>query len=519
VTAAHSRWLVCALLVLAFTVAGGFFRLHDAGRSLWLDELHTAWTVSDSIVEVVPRARMGHQSPLFFWLAWCSVRVTGLNEWGLRLPSLIAGIVLIPAAAAVAARWTGSAAAAAMAAGLVAADYYCIWYAQDARPYALLQLTALLHIAAFLELCGRPSWNLRLAFVAGGVLLFHLHYTAALLIASELAYYGLIATRRPSGLAYRPAALMCDLAIIAAGMGPALPWLWTTVTERGNWARFVPIPSLAAIVSVFPLSTYLVLPLLIGFLVEFVQRRRSSVDAQDWRVLWLLACWFLAPLLIAWCFTRFDIARIFYRRYLMISAIAPMILSAVLFARLSTIGRTMFVLAVVALSQTELGRRLLPDSLTPPPGPLTHYLQYGEFTSHASEEWRGAVRIVRSAADGVHLPVFVRSGLMETARLPRDRNEALRQYALLPVKSIYSPDRPEDRLSPLPPADQVQLTSEQLEQMIDHGGGWLLLRGNFGIEAVVADLLADLAARGVNAQLAGRWNLRRVTVLRIEVVK
>ncbi|MBI3466914.1 MAG: glycosyltransferase family 39 protein [Planctomycetes bacterium] len=515
-TTGHSHWFAGAF-VLACTALGAFFRSYDAGGSLWLDELHTAWTVSDGIADVLPRARMGHQSPLFFWIEWCSVQILGPNEWALRLPSLAAGIALIPLAAAVAFRWSRFAAAAAFASALVATDYFCTWYAQDARPYALVQLFGLLHVAAFLELCQRPSWTWRLAFVLLSLVLFHLQYTSALLLAGELAFYGWMAWGRHRRPAYRPISLAFDLAVIAAGIVPVLPWLAATAAERTNWAQFVPLPTSAAVIHLFPVTAYVVFPLLLAVMVNYGSNRLwlERTLSENGRELALLACWFVAPLAIAWLCTWLDVARLFYRRYLMICALAPMLASAMLVARFSARSQAAFIIAAATLSQIPLA--LATVQLTPAGGgSIRHYLLYGEFTSHAREDWRGAVNIVRTADSEDRLPVFVRSGLIESARLNERFDPALREYSLLPVTGIYSLDQPGRELLPLPPADRVQLTPQQLDQLINRGGGWLILRGNFGIDRVAVDLLGDLTARGATARLESRWNLRGVTVLRVE---
>src|SRR5262245_22942566 len=92
VTAANSRWpLVAASTLTLFAAA---LRLWHARESLWLDELHTAWCALGSLDEVVPRAAIGNQSPLFFWIEWLLVRIFGPSELMLRLSSLVAGSLL-----------------------------------------------------------------------------------------------------------------------------------------------------------------------------------------------------------------------------------------------------------------------------------------------------------------------------------------------------------------------------------------------------------------------------------------
>ena len=79
---------------IAITAIAAALRFWQAGESLWLDELHTAWCAHGSLSEVAQRAAIGNQSALFFWLEWLLVRIFGENELALRLPSLIAGSLL-----------------------------------------------------------------------------------------------------------------------------------------------------------------------------------------------------------------------------------------------------------------------------------------------------------------------------------------------------------------------------------------------------------------------------------------
>src|SRR5207237_1835887 len=97
--------------------------------------------------------RLGNYSPLYFWLVWLSTRCVGLTEWGVRLPSLLAGIGLIPVMYFAAARLLGSRLAGLTAAAIVALDGALFgWYSQEARPYALVQLLAVVHVWIFFEL-------------------------------------------------------------------------------------------------------------------------------------------------------------------------------------------------------------------------------------------------------------------------------------------------------------------------------------------------------------------------------
>ncbi len=81
--------VVLAVLALLLRAAGVF-------ESLWLDELHTAWAAWAGWTEVAPRAAIGNQTPLYFWLCKAQLLALGPSEWSLRLGSLTAGVALPP---------------------------------------------------------------------------------------------------------------------------------------------------------------------------------------------------------------------------------------------------------------------------------------------------------------------------------------------------------------------------------------------------------------------------------------
>ncbi|MEX2174831.1 MAG: glycosyltransferase family 39 protein, partial [Pirellulaceae bacterium] len=216
----RSRLSLAALATL--TLVGGWMRVRQARESLWLDELHTAWCALGSLAEVAPRATIGNQSPLFFWLQWLLVQLLGASELTLRLPSIVAGTLLPAALFFVTRRGTESAWCGLVAAALVVVDPLSIFFATEARPYALIQLLAVLHVGLFAEVLQRPTPRLRLALVAGAALLFHLHYTAILLVAGELVALVLLRLWASKPPEYRGRAAALDLVLIALLCLPAV---------------------------------------------------------------------------------------------------------------------------------------------------------------------------------------------------------------------------------------------------------------------------------------------------------
>ena len=59
-------WLI-SIAVCSLAI---FLRLPSCYESLWLDELHSAWIISDGIGSVYQRSIIGHQSPCYYYVLW-----------------------------------------------------------------------------------------------------------------------------------------------------------------------------------------------------------------------------------------------------------------------------------------------------------------------------------------------------------------------------------------------------------------------------------------------------------------
>ena len=130
------------LLVVAVAV-----RL-DVRRGLWVDEAISVRQAKLPLSQMLTDLRLNDvHPPLHYALLWGTVRMFGASEFAVRLPSLIAGVALIPAIA-----WTGRVIYDRRT-GMVAAIFatiapFCVWYSQEARMYAQFMLFATLAVGA-----------------------------------------------------------------------------------------------------------------------------------------------------------------------------------------------------------------------------------------------------------------------------------------------------------------------------------------------------------------------------------
>ena len=388
------------------TGLGILLRRDQMDASLWLDELNTAWTVAGSPGELVERAWVANQTPLFFWLPYLAVWLGGFSEYALRFPSLCAGVLLIPSMAWLVHGWSGSRVAALTVACWVATDRTCIFYAQEARVYACLQLTAVIQIGVFCQLlrcssnaspCTRtPMRFMRLLYVGLSILLFYLHYTSILLLCGQLTWWWL--QRRVRYHAYPTRSVAMDFGVIFIAIFPVIWHLRQISGQRQMWERMIAQRPLWTVVSWFHWDVYVFLPMLLFVLIAAWESRRSAAMlpclsmrlASAWHRradgIGLAMAWMLVPAFLAWVITELNVARLFWPRYLLASAVAPMVLGSLVLALIPH----RWLRRLLGLSFVLVALLVASDYQT--------WLRTGRFPVMRSQDWRAAAALLSQAS-------------------------------------------------------------------------------------------------------------------------
>lgn len=119
-------------------VAAAALRLYHIAQPIRYDEAYTyTYFASRSLVDAMSDYSLPNNHILHTLAAWVSTRVLGGAEWALRLPVLVAGIVLV-ALAWLAARRLAGRQAGVMAAALAACAPILVLYSTNARGYMFL---------------------------------------------------------------------------------------------------------------------------------------------------------------------------------------------------------------------------------------------------------------------------------------------------------------------------------------------------------------------------------------------
>ncbi len=222
------QFLAVASATLLLSAASVVYKLGEP--SLWVDEAYTWFFVSMPWAKMLQAARIDAVNPPFFYLfAKVFTALFGTSEAALRMPSVIAFLVGLAGSL-----WVGRQAAGRT--GSLAAGWFwafhpmLVWYARDARPYALAAALSVFGLGMFLHIRTRtlPSFSSAagaFAVVALGMLT---HYFSMLfaIVTGSLSALEISKHRR----FFRVWA-----SIILLSLVPLLAWLW--------WFFQLPSPS------------------------------------------------------------------------------------------------------------------------------------------------------------------------------------------------------------------------------------------------------------------------------------
>jgi len=240
------------ILLLALALRG--YRL--GGQSLWADEGNSLALAQASLADIAARTALDIHPPLYYWLLHGWTRLAGNSEVALRLPSLFASLLLVAVTYRLGRR-LGGRRIGLLSAGLVAVSPFQVYYAQEARMYALLALWTGLTLWAAAELYTAPQaepgagpkrWLL--VYVASATLGLYTHYAFPVVLGGTAlaGVYHLWQARR-QGNWQRGVALWLIAQLLPVLL--YLPWLPYALRQLGSWPPPAPTPLLPALVALW----------------------------------------------------------------------------------------------------------------------------------------------------------------------------------------------------------------------------------------------------------------------------
>ncbi|MBI1802110.1 MAG: glycosyltransferase family 39 protein, partial [Chloroflexi bacterium] len=228
VTRAHGL-----LLALCFTAY--ILRLfHLDAQSLWYDEGFSAWVATQPFDQIIARTSTEMNPPLYYFLLHIWIAFCGQSEFSLRFLSLMPSVMLVPMFYLLVRRLLGSVTGW-IAALLATFSPMYVWYAQEARVYALLTLLTLMSSYFLWLWTERATWRRWLALLLCNVVSVYLHYFGFFIIAFQLVYFLILWTRQET----RWATLGTGLAVPTLTLVASVPWLQFALRQIASDTSYV----------------------------------------------------------------------------------------------------------------------------------------------------------------------------------------------------------------------------------------------------------------------------------------
>jgi uncharacterized membrane protein len=214
-----------ALLVLGALILAGLAIRLAVPRGIWLDEAISIHQARLSLHDLLQNLYNGdRQPPLYHLTLWLTIRAFGHGEFAVRLPSLIAGTLIIPVLYELGRelydRRTGL-----VAAAFAALSPLLVWYAQEVRMYEFAALFGLLALLTQLRVVRQPTMVNWAAYILSTAALLWSHYFGLLLVAvQQLVFVGVLLHLHRAGRPVRPLALgfVYSLAVLVMVLIPLL---------------------------------------------------------------------------------------------------------------------------------------------------------------------------------------------------------------------------------------------------------------------------------------------------------
>ena len=232
-----------------------FYRL--AGQSLWSDEGNSVALAQAPLGEIASRTALDIHPPLYYWLLHGWMRVFGESEVAVRSLSAVTGVLLVGVVYGLGTRLFDRRVGL-IAALIAAVSPFQIYYAQEARMYALLALLGALTVWATVHLARAALHDVSIMAIAGWAFLYvlgatlglytHYAFPVILVVTNLVALIWLWRRRREKSIA-RWVVGWLTLQLVPLML--YLPWLPTAWRQLTTWPAPPPTNAGNAWVTIF----------------------------------------------------------------------------------------------------------------------------------------------------------------------------------------------------------------------------------------------------------------------------
>jgi uncharacterized membrane protein len=222
------RWLPLAgfLVLLAL---GAALRLTGITRqSLWLDEAYSSYIAAHTFAQMLAFDTGAPVHPPLYELVLHVWMLVGASPLAVRALSALASIAtLVPLYTL--ARRIMTTPAALLATALLSVSSFQVWYAQEARMYALTQLAVLVALYGLVRFTQAHTLGAWALFTGAMLVALYMDYSAAYVLVGLVIWFALVG--------WRQAALRLPLILSGVALGAGFaPWAWVALTHASEIA-------------------------------------------------------------------------------------------------------------------------------------------------------------------------------------------------------------------------------------------------------------------------------------------
>ncbi|HEX6392526.1 MAG TPA: glycosyltransferase family 39 protein [Acidimicrobiales bacterium] len=246
------------LAMSAVTLAGLAVRF-VVPRGIWLDEATSIHQASMPFGEMLKNlGSTDVHPPLYFAVLWTTDHLIGSGPLAMRLPSVLAGTLAVPAAY-LAARDLWDRRSGVIAGVLASVAPILVWYSQEVRMYSLFMLFALLALwgqARVLRYGTAGGWVI---YVLSSAALVWTEYFAVFQLVTQQAVFVAAIIRRPQQRRQLLVALLIATFLMAVLIAPLEPFAWHQFVVNQTAGKGFGAPSQVGLAGAQSISVYTVL--------------------------------------------------------------------------------------------------------------------------------------------------------------------------------------------------------------------------------------------------------------------
>ncbi len=262
-------------------------------RGIWLDEATSVHQASMPFGAMLQNLRATDvHPPLYFSILWIDDRLLGSGPLAMRLPSIIAGTLAIPAAY-LAARDLWDRRSGLIAGALASVAPILVWYSQEIRMYSLFMLLALLALwgqARVLRYGRADGWVI---YVLASAALVWTEYFAVFQVVAQQAVFVAAVVRRSEHRRQLLVGLIAATFLIGVLAAPLEPFAWHQFVVNQTGGKGFGAPSQVGLAGAQSMSVYTVLANLAWAAVGYHSAAVMAALVALWPVGILLAMFLL----------------------------------------------------------------------------------------------------------------------------------------------------------------------------------------------------------------------------------